>query len=239
MRAVSAWWLLRMFQNRNLGNAVNNGLPTCNMKLGQMPEGTDPPLDARDGEVRGLVLRNEVRAAANLLVSIYGPELQVFLHRVLGEVALVDEAFSSTCERLWRGLPGFRWESSLRSWCYVIARREASRCRTRARARNNETTLSAAEGVPAAATQSTVSTTRRAQLDSLRAALSDEDRDLLVLRVEQDLSWKEIASAFLDEDSDPALIERESARLRQRFRAIRVTVAAAMSSNNPGGPTKP
>ncbi len=228
-----------MFHNRNLGNDFDNGLPIGNMESGRMPESNEPSLDPRDAEVRALVLRGDARAAANLLVSGYGPELQVFLHRVLGEVALVDEAFSATSERLWRGLPGFRWESSLRSWCYVIARREASRCRTRARARNHETTLSAAEGVPAAAAQSTVSTTRRAQLDSLRAALSDEDRDLLVLRVEQDLSWKEIASAFLDEDCDAQQIERESARLRQRFRAIRVTVAAAMSSNKSSGPTKP
>ena len=204
-----------------------------------MPRSDEPMANEREGQVHSLVLSGQAREAASLLVSLYGPELQVFLHRVLGEVALVDEAYSTTCERLWRGLPGFRWESSLRSWCYVIARREASRCRTRARARNNETTLSAAKGVPAGETVSTVSTTRRAQLDSLRAALSDEDRDLLVLRVEQDLTWKEIASAFLEEDSDAERVERESARLRQRFRAIRATVAATMASNKPSGPAKP
>jgi len=196
-----------------------------------MPRSDEPMANEREGQVHSLVLSGQAREAASLLVSLYGPELQVFLHRVLGEVALVDEAYSTTCERLWRGLPGFRWESSLRSWCYVIARREASRCRTRARARNNETTLSAAKGVPAGETVS--------QLDSLRAALSDEDRDLLVLRVEQDLTWKEIASAFLEEDSDAERVERESARLRQRFRAIRATVAATMASNKPSGPAKP
>lgn len=203
-----------------------------------MPRDDEPLANPQDGQVRSLVLRGKEREAANQLVSLYGPELQVFLHRVLGEVALVDEAYSATCERLWRGLPSFRWESSLRSWCYVIARREASRTRTRARARSNETTLSAAEGVPAVETHASVSTTRRAQLDSLRAALSDEDRDLLVLRVEQELSWKEIASAFLEEDGEVDQIERESARLRQRFRAIRATVAAAMSSNKPRGSGK-
>jgi len=203
-----------------------------------MPRDDEPLANPQEGQVRSLVLRGKEREAANQLVSLYGPELQVFLHRVLGEVALVDEAYSATCERLWRGLPSFRWESSLRSWCYVIARREASRTRTRARARSNETTLSAAEGVPAVETHASVSTTRRAQLDSLRAALSDEDRDLLVLRVEQELSWKEIASAFLEEDGEVDQIERESARLRQRFRAIRATVAAAMSSNKPRGSGK-
>jgi RNA polymerase sigma-70 factor, ECF subfamily len=186
---------------------------------------------SREDEIRDLVLAGRQREAASLVVASFGPELQVFLHRMLGDVALVDEAYSTTSERLWKGLPAFRWESSLRSWCYVIARREASRCRSRARVRANETTLSAAEGVPANETSHSVSTTQRARLDSLRAALSDEDRDLLVLRVEQDLSWKEIASAFLDEDAALESVEREAARLRQRFRAIRVTVASAASAS--------
>ncbi len=198
-----------------------------------MPRDRDREANPGETEVRRLMFAGQERDAATALVGLFGPELQVFLHRVLGDVTLVDEAYSTTCERLWRGLPGFRWESSLRSWCYVIARREASRCRSRgARARVNETTLSAAEAVPASEATHTVSTTRRAHLDNLRASLSDEDRDLLVLRVEQDLSWKEIASAFLDEDSDAEALAREAARLRQRFRAIRTTVAAAMAASN-------
>jgi len=228
-----------MFQNRNLGNTAESSIALGKMEAGHTPRDGEPLANAREGQVRSLVLGGHAREATNLLVNLYGPELQVFLHRVLGDVTLLDEAYSATCERLWRGLPAFRWESSLRSWCYVIARREASRCRTRARARSNETTLTAAEGVPAVEATTTVSTSRRAQLDSLRATLSDEDRDLLVLRVEQDLSWKEIACAFLEEDADPQQVERESARLRQRFRAIRLTVAATLSSDKRPGPSKP
>jgi len=196
-----------------------------------MPRDRDRETNSAESEVRNLMLAGHEREAASSLVALFGPELQVFLHRVLGDVSLVDEAYSSTCERLWRGLPGLRWEreSSLRSWCYVIARREASRCRSR-RGRVDETTLSAAEALPAAESQHAVSTTRRGQLDHLRATLSDEDRDLLVLRVEQDLSWKEIASAFLDENSNEEELARESARLRQRFRSIRKVVTAMLAS---------
>jgi RNA polymerase sigma factor (sigma-70 family) len=224
-----------MFQNRNLGIAVNSGIAFGNMKAGLVPREIEGVDLGRDAQVRNLVGKGLYREAGHVVVKALGPELQVFLHRVLGDVALVDEAYSATCERLWRGVSSFRWQSSLRSWCYVIARREASRCRSRVRARPQETTLSAAAGVPATEPP-TISTTRRAQLDSLRAALSEEDRDLLVLRVEQDLSWKEIASAFLDEQADAEQLEREASRLRQRFRAIRVTVAAAMASNKPPEP---
>jgi RNA polymerase sigma-70 factor (ECF subfamily) len=200
------------------------------------------PLDA---EVRQLLLGGRERDAAELLLARLSPELRPFLHRLLGDVALADEAVSATCERLWRGLAAFRWECSLRSWSYIVARREASRCRTRhMQAGIKQTTLSAADEVPARATSHSggISTTRRDLLENLRAALSDEDRDLLVLRVERGLAWKEIAVAFLEEDApDAEVISREAARLRQRYRSIRVGVAGAMADRGVknGEPGKP
>ena len=186
-----------------------------------------------DAEVRELLLAGEGRRAADRLLMRLSPELRPFLHRLLGDVSLADEAHSATCERLWRGLATFRWECSLRSWTYIIARREASRVRARhARAMIQQTTLSKADQVAARpdSTSGTFSTTRRDQLDSLRASLSHEDRDLLVLRVERGLAWKEIAAAFLEEnESEPEAIAREAARLRQRFRSIRVNVASAIA----------
>jgi len=184
-----------------------------------------------DTKVRELVVVGREREAVDILLARITPELRSFLLRLLGDFALASEALSATCERLWRGLATFRWECSLRSWSYGIARREASRCRARrARAAIQLTTLSAADDVPADRTpsSSTLSTTRRDLLEDLRASLSDEDRDLLVMRVERGLAWKEIALAFLEEDThDAEAIAREAARLRQRFRAIRVGVAAA------------
>jgi RNA polymerase sigma-70 factor (ECF subfamily) len=208
-----------------------------------MTEGATPAnASPFDFEVHKLVVDGRDREAADLLLARLSPELRPFLHRLLGDVVLADEAHSATCERLWRGLTAFRWECSLRSWSYIIARREASRCRTRhARAVVQQTTLSAAERLPvhAGSTSPTFSTTRRDQLEDLRASLSDEDRDLLVLRVERGLAWKEIAASFLEEhESDPEAISREAARLRQRFRSIRVTVASAIADRSARDPEK-
>jgi len=185
-----------------------------------------------DAEVRDLVTTGRMREAADVLLSRLSPELRPFLHRLLRDVALADEAHSATCERLWRGLGTFRWECSLRSWSYIIARREANRCRMRhAHAGAQETTLSKADQVAASRTSASgkASTTSRDQLESLRASLSDEDRDVVVLRVDRELAWKDIAAAFLeDDDASPEAIEREAARLRQRFHAIRARLASAM-----------
>ncbi|HMI86335.1 MAG TPA: sigma-70 family RNA polymerase sigma factor [Polyangiaceae bacterium] len=198
-------------------------------------EGTE--VASFDAEVRELLVAGQERRAADRLLMRLSPELRPFLHRLLGDVTLADEAHSATCERLWRGLATFRWECSLRSWSYIIARREASRVRARAaRAGIHQTTLSKADQVVArlGSTSRTFSTSRRDQMDTLRASLSDEDRDLLVLRVERGLAWKEIAAAFLEEhESEPETIGREAARLRQRFRAIRVRVVAAIADRAP------
>ena len=51
----------------------------------------------------------------------------------------------------------------------------------------------------------------------LRASLSEEQRELLVLRVDRDLSWEEIA-LILDETGEPV---KATARLRKRFQTIK------------------
>jgi RNA polymerase sigma-70 factor, ECF subfamily len=216
----------------------NPGRDRCSVvapNLGAMmgPHGrTTTPLDE---EVHQLVATGREREAADLLLTQLSPELRPFLHRLLGDGALADEALSATGERLWLGLGKFRWDCSLRSWSYIVARREASRCRNRHRMiAGRLTTLSSAEemAAPRATSERVLSTTRRDILEDLRAKLSDEDRDLLVLRVERGLAWKDIAAAFLEEDvRDDDTIRREAARLRQRYRAIRVSVAAAMAAH--------
>jgi RNA polymerase sigma-70 factor (ECF subfamily) len=212
---------------------IAKGAPVADKQIGE-------DISKFDDEVHELLLAGDERQAAARLLKRLSPELRPFLHRLLGDVSMADEAHSATCERLWRGLSTFRWECSLRTWSYIVARREASRCRARhARAGIQQTTLSKADHVAerAQSTSASVSTTRRDKLDNLRSSLSDEDRDLLVLRVERGLHWKEIAAAFLEEDeSEPDAVLREAARLRQRFHNIRVRVATAIE-RSPKGPS--
>jgi len=187
------------------------------------------PLDI---EVHQLVAAGRQREATDLMLTRLSPELRPFLHRLLGDASLVDEALGNTCEHLWRRLSQFRWEYSLRSWSFIFARREASRFRAAGSQMGAPPTmLSPAHGETVYVTPNAEgSTSTENQLDLLRASISDDDRDLLVLRVERGLSWREVAAAFL-EDDDPSAesILRESARLRQRYRAIRVRLAAALA----------
>jgi len=191
------------------------------------------PLDAR---VLQLVLADRIPEASDIVLARLSPELRPFLHRLLGELTLVDEAHAATCDRLSKELRSFRWDCSLRSWIFIVATREARRCRLRhpqgRRAAKSSTTVSPVDG----ATWTHSPTVRQDIVEALRESLSEEDRDLLVLRVERGLAWREIAAAFLDDEAaDRDIIARGAARLQQRYRSIRDDLKSALAKRDAAG----
>src|SRR3954468_4990455 len=74
--------------------------------------------------------RGDYAAVARHVLDGYGEEIHAFLlASTRGDVAQADDAFSQFIEDFWRGLPKFEWRSSLRGWCYRIARNALSRHR--------------------------------------------------------------------------------------------------------------
>lgn len=71
-------------------------------------------------------------------------------------------------------------------------------------------------------TLSYLKTARRSAVDALRASLPEDDQRLLVLRVDRDLQWNELAEIFLGHpNADAAELKREAARLRKRFQLVK------------------
>src|SRR5436190_5730477 len=52
----------------------------------------------------------------------YRTEMLHFLSGALRDEDAAQEVFSAFSEELWKGLPGFRWESSFRTWGYCLLR---------------------------------------------------------------------------------------------------------------------
>ena len=77
--------------------------------------------DDLDAPVAALVAAGDDRGAATLVIRTLGPRLLGYLAAVLRDEAAANDAFSMFCEDLWRGMAGFRGESSLRAWSYRIA----------------------------------------------------------------------------------------------------------------------
>jgi RNA polymerase sigma-70 factor (ECF subfamily) len=192
-----------------------------------MQQDQGPPEEAR---IRARLSAGDVDGAATDAIQLYGGEifgLLLTLHH--GDEVAAGEVFSIFCEQLWRGLRGFAWASALRTWAYMVARHASSAHRRAARRlAKRAVPLSECAGVAEAEarvrteTLSLLRTERRNEIALLRQELPEEDQVLLILRVDRNLPWLDLARIFLgDEAATPEALQRESARLRKRFQLIK------------------
>jgi RNA polymerase sigma-70 factor (ECF subfamily) len=183
-----------------------------------------------DERIRVLLGARKIEQATTLALRELGPEILGFLSGVLGDDD-GDEVFSAFSERLWRSLEGFQGRCKLRTWTYVLARQAISRFRRGERRHiNGRVPISEVKDVLEAVrkTRSTLAAGRRHTLTRLRNELPIEDRELLILRVDRNLSFDDIALAFADnpETLNDDERKRESARLRKRFQLIKQRLVA-------------
>ena len=163
----------------------------------------------------------DIDGATTLAVETYGAELYGFLQALARDEDLAAEAFSMFAEDLWKGLPKFRWEASLRTWLYALARNALHRVRRDpARRPGRHVPLSqtgALSNIVAAVRTGTspyLRTEVKDRFEALREKLDAEDHALLILRVDRKMSWREIARAMPADNVDD---EKRAATLRKRF----------------------
>ncbi len=178
-----------------------------------------PELEER---LQELLAAGDLRGAATAAIRGYGPQVLQVLRAMLREEAEAREAFSQFAENLWKGLATFRGEASFKTWALRLAcnaarnqRDEAWRRRGRRLATGEASAL--AEEVR---TRSVVRVERQRQaLDRLRQALSVEEQSLLVLRLDQGLSWNEVAEVLAEEGqpAEPAALMKRYERIKERL----------------------
>lgn len=177
----------------------------------------DARREAVEAPLRAAAERGDWEHAVTSALRLYGTELLSFLQAVAKNDDLAAEAFAELSEDLWRGLPSFRWSSSLRSWLYTLARNALNQLRRdpRRRAERN-LPLSIApevEGVLRTATRDIQRTEVKDAFRELREELHPEEHELLLLRLDRELSWKDIAR-ITGGDAD---VDARAASLRKRF----------------------
>lgn len=184
-----------------------------------------------DQQVRNLLAARDTKAAVTLVLRVLGPQILGFLRGVLPE-SDADEVFSALSERLLKSLGDFEGRSTVRTWTYVLAKHEIGRFhRGMRRHVDGRVPISEFQDVIAdvrTRTRPTFASDKHRQLAALRDALPEEDRALLILRIDRELGFDSIALAFSNapETMTDGERKREAARLRKRFELIKKRLAA-------------
>ena len=172
--------------------------------------------------------------ATTLALESFGEEIFSYLIASTRSEADASEIYSMFCENLWKGLRRFRWESSFRTWAYVLARHAWSHfARDPNRRRGRRVPLSEPEVERIAAdvrsrTITLLRTEMKDRLTELRDQLAADDRSLLILRVDRKLSWSDIAAIVGEDEDDAAARTRRAATLRKRFERIKADLRAKL-----------
>jgi RNA polymerase sigma-70 factor (ECF subfamily) len=183
-------------------------------------------VDARpddESELRAAWHAGRHDECTTLALERYGPEVLGLLAVRLRSDGDAAEAFSMFAVDLWRGMPGFAWRCSLRAWAHRIARNAANRwamAGARLAARNLPLPGDLIDRVAEQVKTTTLIYMRsevKSEIRRLRDELPAEDQLVLVLRVDKNMEWRDIAMALADHDLDEAALVREAARLRKRL----------------------
>jgi RNA polymerase sigma-70 factor (ECF subfamily) len=126
-------------------------------------------------------------------------------------------------------LPGFRWESSLKGWLYLLARRTAIKAAKRdgKRGRAGVPLSQAAESKLEAHLATSIAEWKKddfkQRFRALRTKLPEPDQTLPTMRVDQELPFREIALALAepDEELEGKELRTREATLMKRFQRVK------------------
>jgi len=164
-----------------------------------------------EARTRSLLDGGERDLAATQVIERLEPDIRGYIAcRLVGDDA--EDALSQFRENVWRDLARFRWECSLRAWAYRLAHHSVTRTLRQPHRRREEHLPSSAASVLAASigAKGPLSSERHQGLAQLRAELSDEEQELLTLRIDRELEWEEIS----------VILDATSAALRKRFERL-------------------
>jgi len=145
----------------------------------------------------------EIDKALSVLVEGYGRAILAYCIAQIGDEAIATDVAQDVFVAICKALPGFRRESSLRTWIFVIAHhRCAQRRGILGRLRQifvsaSDTTVEEAQPDPADSPEEVM--IQQQQAERLRRALAKlkrKERDLLTMYYMEELSLEKIAERY-------------------------------------------
>ncbi|HEY5947610.1 MAG TPA: sigma-70 family RNA polymerase sigma factor [Kofleriaceae bacterium] len=154
-------------------------------------------------------------AAATAALNGLGPQILGYLGAALRDEDAAYDVFGHFCEELWKSIAKFRGESSFKTWAYKLVMHSVGRYRRDGYRKRGQALGSDVSSIAEQIRSQTAPYQRTEVKDKfaqLRETLEPAEQTLLFLRVDQDLSWNDIA-AILSAEGE----EVEAAAVRKRF----------------------
>src|SRR5262245_60946684 len=133
--------------------------------------------------IAGAMARGRLDEACDAAIRGYGPPLLGYLRATLRDDAAAEDVFSTVCEKVWKGIAGFRAESSFRTWIYKLASRAALDFRRSRKRRRTRPLLTAEQSRLVAQVRTSTAEYRKTdakdKLARLRERLTPAEQNLL------------------------------------------------------------
>ena len=157
-------------------------------------------------------------AFRQLVETYQAPVYRLALRMCGGDAALAEDAAQEAFLAAWRGLPRFRGDSRFSTWLYRLTTNAAIdwlRREKRHRGMDDVTDLELPDDGPGPQDQAEQAETQQTVRRAL-GQLSEEHRQVLLLRYMQELDYAEIAAALeISEGTVKSRISRAKMRLRE------------------------
>lgn len=162
---------------------------------------SDPVLDEQDLQERSLIRAAQQgdHGAFRVLYDNYRGQLYNLAYYTLKDSQQAEDTLQSIFLKIYRGLPGYRFESSFKTWAYRIAVNEA---KNQLRNRKNELPLTVITGTfqemneAPGPDQEQVLQQREAIVKRALMELTPKLRTVIVLKYVDGLSYDEIATVL-------------------------------------------
>ena len=171
--------------------------------------------------IAGHLAAGDMTGAATSALKGLGPQILGFLASTLGDDDAAFDVFSHFSEELWKSIATFRGDSSFKTWAYKLVMHSVGRHRRDPHRRRGQPLASSEVSAIALQVRELTPPYRRTEIKDrfarLREQLEPGDQALLFLRVDQNLSWNDVASV-MSETGDAV----EVSALRKRFERVKL-----------------
>jgi RNA polymerase sigma-70 factor (ECF subfamily) len=164
--------------------------------------------------------------AATAALAGLGPQILGYIHAMLRDDDAAHDVFSQFSEELWKSIGTFRAESSFKTWAYKLVMHAIGRHRRDPYRRRGHAIESGELSAIVQDVRSRTAPFKRTEVKDkiarLRDSMEPEDQSLLFLRIDQGLSWNEVAEVVSAEGEpvDAATLRKRFERAKQRLRKL-------------------